>query len=68
MMLNQDGNIIVPVVGSINFEGLTLEEARKLIQVSVDKVFNNSTVNCKLLSFKFTVIGEVNRARTLCKL
>jgi polysaccharide biosynthesis/export protein len=45
-------------------EGLTLEEVRKLLQISVDKVFKNSTVECKLLSFKFTVIGEVRTPGT----
>jgi polysaccharide biosynthesis/export protein len=54
-----DGNILLPVIGSIKVDGLTLEETRKLVQTSVDKVFKNATVECKLLSFKFTVIGEV---------
>jgi len=57
--VNPEGNIVLPVIGPVKVEGLTLEEARKLIQESVDKVFKNSTVECKLLSFKFTVIGEV---------
>jgi polysaccharide export outer membrane protein len=62
--VNQEGNIIIPVVGTIKVGGLTLEETRKLVQISADKVFNNSTVNCKLLSFKFTVIGEVTAPGT----
>jgi len=57
--VNQEGNIILPVIGIIKVEGMTLEDTRKLVQSSVDKVFKNSTVECKLLSFKFTVIGEV---------
>lgn len=57
--VNSEGNIVLPVVGSIKVAGLTIEETRKLLQASADKVFNNSTVECKLLSFKFTVIGEV---------
>ncbi|HUX57553.1 MAG TPA: polysaccharide biosynthesis/export family protein [Bacteroidales bacterium] len=57
--VNSEGNIVLPAVGPIKVGGLTLEETRKLLQTSADKVFNNSTVECKLLSFKFTVIGEV---------
>ena len=57
--VNQEGNLIIPVVGTIKVEGLTLEETRKVVQTAVDKIFKNSTVECKLLSFKFTVIGEV---------
>jgi polysaccharide biosynthesis/export protein len=57
--VNPEGDIRLPVIGTIKVEGLTLEEARKLVQMSVDNVFKNSTIECKLLSFKFTVIGEV---------
>lgn len=59
-----DGSVIIPAVGPICVKGLTLEEARKLLQASADKVFKNSTVECKLLSFKFTVIGEVKAPGT----
>jgi len=62
--VNSEGNIILPVVGVIQVGGFTLEEIRKLLQVSANKVFNNSTVECKLLSFKFTVIGEVRAPGT----
>jgi polysaccharide biosynthesis/export protein len=57
--VNSEGNIILPVVGAIKVEGFTIEETRKLLQQSADKVFKNATAECKLLSFKFTVIGEV---------
>lgn len=57
--VNPDGYIVLPVIGPIKVSGLTLKDARDLIQVSANKVFKNSTVECKLLSFKFTVIGEV---------
>jgi polysaccharide export outer membrane protein len=57
--VNPDGNIVLPAIGAIKVGGLTLEDSRKLLQASADKVFKNSTVECKLLSFKFTVIGEV---------
>jgi len=62
--VSRDGDILLPAIGLINIEGLNLEEARAKIQTEVDKVFNNATVECKLLSFKFTVIGEVNAPGT----
>lgn len=58
--VNSEGIIILPVVGTIKVSGLTLEETRKLLQERTEKVFTGATVECKLLSFKFTVIGEVN--------
>lgn len=62
--VNPEGNIIIPAVGTIKVEGLTLEETKRLLQESANKVFKNSTVDCKLLSFKFTVIGEVRTPGT----
>lgn len=62
--INSEGNIVLPVVGTIKVGGLTLEETKKLLQACADKVFKNSTVECKLLSFKFTVIGEVRAPGT----
>jgi polysaccharide export outer membrane protein len=62
--VNPEGNIILPVIGTLKVEGLTLDETRKLIQASADKFFKNATVECKLLSFKFTVIGEVRAPAT----
>lgn len=57
--VNSEGNIILPVVGEIRVTGLNLEQARKLIQEKIGNVFRDATIECKLLSFKFTVIGEV---------
>jgi polysaccharide export outer membrane protein len=57
--VNSEGNIILPVVGAIKVNDLTLEETRKLLQNRAEQVFKDATVECKLLSFKFTVIGEV---------
>ena len=62
--VSPEGNIVLPAVGTVKVGGLTLEETRKLLQASADKVFKNSTVECKLLSFKFTVIGEVRSPGT----
>jgi polysaccharide export outer membrane protein len=62
--VDEKGSILVPVLGSIFVGGITLAEARELIQDSADEHFNFSTVECKLLSFKYTVIGEVRSPGT----
>ena len=62
--VNSEGNIVLPVVGEIRVGGLTLEETRKLVQIKAGKVFKDATIECKLLSFKFTVIGEVRSPGT----
>jgi polysaccharide export outer membrane protein len=57
--VNPEGYITLAAVGQVKVSGLTLEETSKVLQELAEKVFKNSTVECKLLSFKFTVIGEV---------
>ncbi len=57
--VNIDGDILIPVIGKIRVAGFSLSEARNIIQANIEKVYKNTTVECKLLSFKFTVIGEV---------
>jgi polysaccharide export outer membrane protein len=54
-----DGTVNLPVVGLISVEGKTLEETRKILQEEFSKHYKNAILECKLLSFKFTVIGEV---------
>jgi polysaccharide export outer membrane protein len=62
--VKKDGNILLPVIGVVPVEGKTLEETRKILQEEFGKSYKNATVECKLLSFKFTVIGEVRAPGT----
>ena len=62
--VNKDGNIILPVLGLMHVEGKTLDEIRLILQEEFSKSYKNATVECKLLSFKFTVIGEVRAPGT----
>lgn len=57
--VNPEGNIILPVIGTSKVAGLTLEDSRRYLQHKADSLFNKATVECKLLSFKYTIIGEV---------
>ncbi len=41
-----------------------MNDIRKLLQDEFSKTYKNAIVDCKLLSFKFTVIGEVNAPGT----
>ena len=62
--VDKDGNIILPVVGTVKVEGKTLDEIRAFLQDEFNKSYKNAVVECKLLSFKFTVIGEVRAPGT----
>ncbi len=57
--VRKNGEVMLPGVGGVSVEGLTLEEARHKIQDRVDRVFSNAMVECKLISFRFSVLGEV---------
>lgn len=57
--IEEDGTIPLPVVGKVEVEGLTIEEARSKIQDIVEQYLDSPTVDLKLLSFQFTILGEV---------
>lgn len=58
--VNQEGSISIPLLGKIKVVNLTLDEATNIIQNEVNKYIKNSSVNIKLVSFKISVLGEVN--------
>lgn len=58
--VSEDGSISIPLIGNVKVEDLTVDEARVLIQQEVSKYLKNSSVDLKLISFKISVMGEVN--------
>lgn len=58
--IDDQGNINIPIVGTVKVDGLTVNEAETLIQSEIDKYLNNASVEVKLVSFKISVLGEVN--------
>lgn len=57
--LDAEGNMILPVAGKIKLSGLTLPEARAKVTAVLDPLLTAPTVNIRLLTFRFTVLGEV---------
>ena len=60
--VSQDGNIEMPIIGNIQVMGKTISEAKELVIEKVNEYFKEATVTVKLLSFKYTVMGEVASA------
>ncbi len=56
--IGKDGKIKIPIIGEIEVEGKTLEEAETAVCDAVDAKFNNAYVRVNLVSFEVTVIGE----------
>jgi len=62
--VNDSGNIALPILGNIYVYGLTIDEITNSINKRAIEYLKDATVNVKLLSFKFTVLGEVTRPGT----
>jgi polysaccharide export outer membrane protein len=57
--VDQDGYIELPIIGKIQVLDHTISQAKEQVQAKVDEYFKEATVTVKLLSFKYTVMGEV---------
>lgn len=58
--IDGSGYIHVSFIDKLLVEGLTIEEAKNLIQKTLNDYFKESTVVVKLVSFQVSVLGEVN--------
>ena len=56
--IDKEGNILLPVVGTLAVSDNTVTQIRELIQQKIDSIYNHAFVDVKLLSFKYTVLGE----------
>lgn len=59
--INENGMIKLPIVGEIKVEGLSISEAHEAIQNAVNSFLNDVTIIVKLVSYKISVLGEVNK-------
>ncbi|NER36990.1 MAG: hypothetical protein F6J93_23980 [Oscillatoria sp. SIO1A7] len=62
--INPEGSIVMPLLGALTIEGLTLEEARVLIQSRLNVFVQDPFVRIQLLQqrpIRITVTGEVAR-------
>ncbi len=58
--VDHQGYINLPIAGKISVRNLTLFEVQNIVQKSIDEYLKNATVIIKLVSFRVTVLGEVN--------
>lgn len=60
-VLGKDGFIELPLIGKINIAGMTIAEARDSLVNRFEKYMDAPIVVIKKLSFKVTILGEVNK-------
>lgn len=63
-LIDQTGNITLPVLGKIKVAGLTQSEAQAFVQLKANEYLKEASVKLKLLNFKVTMLGEVKTPGT----
>ncbi|NGM64054.1 polysaccharide biosynthesis/export family protein [Sphingobacterium sp. SGR-19] len=66
-MIDYNGNIDFPILGTLHVEGLTVDEVRELIRSTLisKEYITNPTVKVELLNLKVSVIGAVGSQSVL---
>ncbi|WP_266205697.1 polysaccharide biosynthesis/export family protein [Pontibacter kalidii] len=57
--IDDAGDILLPVVGKVHLGGLSMPEARAAVTDALKPFLANPTVNLRLLTFRYTIVGEV---------
>jgi polysaccharide export outer membrane protein len=60
-LIDAYGYIEFPVVGKIKLAGLTRSEAVDKLTTAVKEYITNPTINLRILNYKISVLGEVNK-------
>lgn len=63
-LVNSDGEIYLPITGTIKVSDLTIEEINSKVEEILSDYIKHFTVNIKLSIFKVTIIGEVRNPGT----
>lgn len=59
--VDQEGNITLPELGSVQVAGLTIEETQQKLQKAFSVYLTNASILVKLVNFKITMLGEVQK-------
>ena len=59
--ISKDGNIEIPLVGSIKVAQLTIDEATNVIREALLDYVQKPSVNVRLVNFRITLLGEVDQ-------
>ena len=66
-LVDQDGNIEFPVLGTLNVEGMTLDGVRDMLRDRVvqEKMISDAVIKIELMNLKITMMGAVGRVGVL---
>ena len=60
-VVNENGDVIMPVLGAVHVAGLTREGVEDAVRTLLEKQLVNPSVYVNLVNAKISVLGEVNR-------
>ncbi len=63
-LVSVDGKIEFPLIGTVKLAGLTRTQATEKLKELVSKYVKNPIINVRILNFKVSVLGEVQRPGT----
>lgn len=63
-LIDENGNVNMPILGSVQVAGLTRVEATELLQNKLEVYLKNPIVNIQILNFKITILGDVDKPGT----
>ncbi len=63
-LVDVNGEVNMPLAGKIPVVGLTTQQARDTISDRLAKYLKNPIINVRLANFRFSVLGDVNKAGT----
>lgn len=63
-LVDSEGNIEFPVLGTIEVAGKTRQELVEFLKTKISEYVQNPIVNIRIVNFQVTILGEVNRPGT----